>query len=128
MSPMSQRECMANGILVEEPCSPEFQQARRIYVLLLEMGFLPWRRELSMYSTILQCAGQADLVMLAQDGSLVIVDWKRTKQLVYENKFRCLRYPLDLPDTNYWLYATVDGVKRHWDWRAIVAIVGGPRG
>ena len=40
------------------------------------------------------------------DGSLVIVDWKRTKQLVYENRFACLKYPLsNLPDTNYWLYA-----------------------
>ena len=44
--------------------------------------------------------------MLAPDGSLVIVDWKRTKQIVYENRFRCLRYPLShLPDTNYFLYA-----------------------
>ena len=58
------------------------------------------------YSIVLLCAGQADLVMLAPDGSLVIVDWKRTKQIVYENRFRCLRYPLShLPDTNYFLYA-----------------------
>ena len=102
---MSQRECMVNNILVEEPHSPEFQQARCVYQQLLEMGLRPWRSELSMYSTILQCAGQADLVMVSRDGSLVIVDWKRCKQLVYENKFRCLRYPLSLPDTNYWLYA-----------------------
>ena len=59
-----------------------------------------------MYSIVLQCAGQADLVMLAPDGSLVIVDWKRAKQIVYENRFGCLRYPLShLPDTNYSLYA-----------------------
>ena len=97
---------MVNGIHVEEPCSGEFQQARRMYRQLLEMGLRPWRSELSMYSTILQCAGQADLIMSAEDGALVIIDWKRTKQLVYENKFRCLRYPLShLPDTNYWLYA-----------------------
>ena len=71
------------------------------------MGLQPWRSELSMYSTILQCAGQADLIMRwPDDGSLVIVDWKRTKQLVYENRFACLKYPLsNLPDTNYWLYA-----------------------
>ena len=99
-------ECLVNGIQVEEPHSPEFQQARLIYLELLAMGLRPWRSELSMYSSILQCAGQADLVMRAPDGSLVIVDWKRTKHLTFENKFGCLRYPLShLPDTNYWLYA-----------------------
>ena len=99
-------ECMVNGIEVESPYSPEFQQARAIYVQLLDMGLQPWRSELSMYSAILQCAGQADLIMRwPDDGSLVIVDWKRTKQLVYENRFRCLKYPLSLPDSNYWLYA-----------------------
>ena len=97
---------MVNDVPVESPCSPEFQQARAIYAQLLDMGLQPWRSELSMYSSILKCAGQADLIMLAPDGSLVIVDWKRTKQLVYENRFRCLKYPLsNLPDTNYWLYA-----------------------
>ena len=100
MSPMSQRECMVNGIHVEEPCSGEFQQARRMYRQLLEMGLRPWRSELSMYSTILRCAGQADLVMLARDGSLVIVDWKRVRFLRSEG-FHPLRYPLDrLPDSN----------------------------
>ena len=100
-------ECMVNGVEVESPYSPEFQQARAIYTQLLDMGLQPWRSELSMYSTILQCAGQADLIMRwPDDGSLVIVDWKRTQQLVYENRFRCLKYPLsNLPDTNYWFYA-----------------------
>jgi hypothetical protein len=99
-------ECMVNGVEVEEPHSPEFQQACAIYAQLLDMGLQPWRSELSMYSIVLQCAGQADLVMLAPDGSLVIVDWKRAKQIVYENRFGCLRYPLShLPDTNYFLYA-----------------------
>ena len=100
-------ECMVNGIEVESPWSPEFQQARAVYAQLLDMGLQPWRSELSMYSTILQCAGQADLIMVApEDGSLVIVDWKRTKLLEYENRFRCLKYPLSsLPDSNYWLYA-----------------------
>ena len=100
-------ECMVNNVEVEEPHSREFQQARAIYAHLLDMGLQPWRSELSMYSSILQCAGQADLIMRwPDDGSLVIVDWKRTKQLVYENRFACLKYPLsNLPDTNYWLYA-----------------------
>ena len=99
-------ECMVNNVEVEEPHSPEFQQARAIYAQLLDMGLQPWRSELSMYSTMLQCARQADVVMRAQDGTLVVVDWKRTKQLVYENGFGSLKYPLShLPDSNYWLYA-----------------------
>ena len=100
-------ECMVNGIELESPYSPEFQQTRAIYARLTDMGLQPWRSELSMYSTILQCAGQADLIMRwPGDGKLVVVDWKRTKQLVYENGFGSLKYPLShLPDSNYWLYA-----------------------
>ena len=95
-----------NDVPVESPCSPEFQQARAIYAQLLDMGLQPWRSELSMYSSILKCAGQADLIMLAPDGSLAVIDWKRARQLVFENRFGCLRYPLShLPDANYWLYA-----------------------
>ena len=65
-------ECLVNGIQVEEPHSPEFQQARAIYTQLLGMGLQPWRTELSMYSAVLRCAGQADLIMRSpEDGSLV---------------------------------------------------------
>ena len=100
-------ECLVNDIEVQEPHSPEFQQARLIYSELLAMGLRPFRSELSMYSTILQCAGQADLIMRAPDGSLIVADWKRTKQLAFENSFGRLKYPLcHLPDT------TVDGTDK----------------
>ena len=100
------RECLANGVPVEEPHSPEFQQAQSIYAQLLKMGFRPFRTEMSLYSAMLNCAGQVDLIMLDDAGSFVIVDWKRTKKLFYENRFSTLRYPLShLPDSNYWLYA-----------------------
>ena len=99
-------ECMVNDVPVDEPHSPEFQQAQTIYTRLIDMKLRPFRSELSLYNARLRCAGQADLVLLDEEDGLVIVDWKRTKQLVYENRFGALRYPLShLPDTNYWHYA-----------------------
>ena len=99
-------EYMVNDQPVEEPHSPEFQQAQSIYAKLLDMGLRPYRSELCVYHDKLRCAGQADLVMLDEKDNMVVVDWKRTKKLVYENRFRTLRYPLShLPDSNYWIYA-----------------------
>ena len=99
-------ECMVNDMPVGEPHSPEFKRAQAIYARLLDMGLRPFRAELSLYNDQLNCAGQLDFVMLDDHGGFVIIDWKRTKSLAYENRFGALRYPLShLPDSNYWLYA-----------------------
>ena len=99
-------EMMANGWEIEEPCSPEFQQANMIYDQLLNMGLRPYRTEASIFHSGLRLAGQIDLLLQDAEGRLVIADWKRVKEIKTDSSFGHLIYPLDhLPDANYWKYA-----------------------
>jgi len=111
-----QCECLVNDISVEAPHSPEFQQAQIIYQQLLKMGMTPYRTELSMYNTKLDCAGQADLIMRDEGKDcLVIVDWKRVRQMKFDNRYEHLKYPFQhLPDCNGSLYAMQLSVYAHF--------------
>ena len=98
-------ECLMNGVAVEEPHSPEFTRVNQIYHALLMQGMVPHRTELSIFHCGLRVAGQIDALFLDASWRLVIVDWKRVRNLRTEG-FDPLRYPLDrLSDSNYWIYA-----------------------
>lgn len=99
-------EHFLNGFTIAEPHSPEFKQARIICDALAAEGLTAFRTELPMFHVGLQMAGQADLLCKDKHGNYAIVDWKRTKELRWENKFRSLKPPLQhLPDCNYYVYA-----------------------
>jgi len=102
-----QAEQMCNGLEIEEPHSPEFKQARIAYqVLLLDRGYSPYRAESNLFHCGLVLAGQPDLLMTDQRGEIVIVDWKRSKSMKFENAHGSLKYPLEhIPDSNFWLYS-----------------------
>jgi hypothetical protein len=69
-------------------------------------GFVPLRTEWLVFKEDLQLAGSIDMVYTKPDGTLAIYDWKRTKELKYENKWQSMKAPIDhLPDTNYWHYS-----------------------
>ena len=96
----------ANGRRVEEPHSPEFTQVLRLLQEIISRGWTLYRAEVNIFSCVLCCAGQPDLVCRDLAGDLVIVDWKRIAKLPVENKFAALRYPFhQLPCTSYWKYA-----------------------
>ena len=98
-------ECLLNGVEVNEPQSPEFVQVRTLYRAFLLRGMTPHRTELCVFHCGLRVAGQIDALFLDPDCKLVIVDWKRVRNIRTEG-FDPLRYPLDhLPDTNFWMYS-----------------------
>ena len=98
-------ELLMNGVEIPEPHSPEFKQVRAIYDALLLRGMTPHRTELCIFHCGLRVAGQIDALFLDSDSRLVIVDWKRVRNL-RTVAFDPLRYPLDqLPDCNYWIYS-----------------------
>ena len=98
-------ELLMNGVAVEEPHSPEFKQVREICRALLLRGMTPHRTELCIFHCGLRVAGQIDALFLDANWKLVIVDWKRVRNLRSEG-FDPLRYPLDrMPDSNYWIYS-----------------------
>ena len=100
-------ECMMNGVPVQQPHSPEFQQAQLIFDHVTRaMGLKPFRAEICLFSPKLRCAGQADALFQDAGGRIVLGDWKRVKALKYENRYAPLRYPLGhLDDCSWSLYA-----------------------
>jgi hypothetical protein len=69
---------------------------------------LPYRTEWMIYHEDLKIAGSVDMVYRNPDGTLLIYDWKRCKEIVKTNAYgstattECVRH---LPDTNFWHYA-----------------------
>ena len=99
-------EQAANGRVVQEPHSPEFAQVLQLFSAFEHNGWTPYRTELNVFHNGLRCAGQPDLLCEDAGGRIVIVDWKRVKDLPCENAHASFLYPLDhLPDASWWKYA-----------------------
>lgn len=66
----------------------------------------PYRTEWEVWDEELKLAGSIDMVYRRKsDGTLCIYDWKRAKEMKYENNFDSGFGPAShLPDTNYWHY------------------------
>jgi len=68
----------------------------------------PYRTEWTVYHEDVCIAGSIDMVYENPDGSLMIYDWKRAKDIVKSSAFmkyaqtECISH---IPDTNFWHYA-----------------------
>ena len=72
----------------------------------IPQGFEPLRTEWLVFKEDIKLAGSIDMVFKKPDGTLAIYDWKRAKEIRYENVWQSGLPPLDhLPDTNYWHYS-----------------------
>ena len=70
--------------------------------------FRPYRTEWTIYDEDLKLAGSIDMVYENPDGSLMIYDWKRCKDISTINTFN--QYAIthcisQYPDSNFWHYA-----------------------
>ena len=67
----------------------------------------PYRTEWTIYNEDIKIAGSVDMVYVNPDGTLLIYDWKRCKEIVCENMYGstaitpCIKH---VPDTNFWHY------------------------
>jgi hypothetical protein len=69
-------------------------------------GLIPYRTEWLVYKEDIKLAGSIDMVYKKPDGTYAIYDWKRAKEIKYENSWQKALMPLEhLPDTNYWHYS-----------------------
>ena len=99
-------ECYYNDVPVEND-SIEFQ-----YFLQFARDFShlkPYRTEWMVFYEELKLSGSIDMVFEnPQDGTLLIYDWKRSKEIKWEDGFgktaktECINH---LPDTNFWHYS-----------------------
>lgn len=71
-------------------------------------GLKPYRTEWMIYHEDLLLAGSIDMVFENEDGTIMIYDWKRAKDIVKSTPFmkyaktECISH---IPDTNFWHYA-----------------------
>lgn len=72
------------------------------------MDLKPYRTEWLIYDEDVKLAGSIDMVYENPDGSLMIYDWKRSKEIKKTNSWNqsaiteCIEH---LPDTNFWHYS-----------------------
>jgi hypothetical protein len=111
-----QIECYLNGYDIAEPHSPEFAMMLQFERVFLDaLGLTPWRVEMNLFHCGLRLAGQADLLCKDHAGKLVIMDWKRSREIkerAYRNEMQ--RPPLNhLPNTNRHCYNLQLNTYRH---------------
>lgn len=112
-----QAEAYLNGMVVEEPHSPDFQRFLLISNALWEIGWKPFRTEVCLVHIGLCVCGQLDALFCNDAGELCLLDWKRSKCVIFENRFRALKEPLNLmDDCNGFLYALqLNTYRRPWE-------------
>lgn len=90
----------------DEPRSIEYNYFLNFIKAFPELK--PYRTEWTIYDEEVRIAGSVDMVYEKPDGTLMIYDWKRAKEIVKTTAFMkfaktdCISY---IPDTNFWHYA-----------------------
>lgn len=67
----------------------------------------PYRTEWMVFDTSLKLAGSIDMVYEQEDGTLLIYDWKRSKEIKKSNRWQSStsEYLKHVPDSNFWHYS-----------------------
>ena len=69
-------------------------------------GLTPYRTEWLVFNPDIRLAGSIDMVYIKPDGTFAIYDWKRSKEIKFENRYQKGIGPLShLDDCNYWHYS-----------------------
>jgi hypothetical protein len=98
-------ECYYNQIDVKND-SIEYQYFQNF--LKENTHLLPYRTEWTIYHEEWKIAGSVDMVYENPDGTLLIYDWKRCKEIIKVNPYggkamtACIKH---LEDTNFWHYS-----------------------
>jgi len=101
-------ECPNENNSIEYTYFKNFQQT---YSYLI-----PYRTEWTVFDKELKIAGSIDMVFQNEDGSLLIYDWKRCKDITKTtsfNKYSNNSLISHIPDTNFWHYSLQLNVYKH---------------
>ena len=98
-------ECFYNNIEVSNN-STEYQHFQNFHND--NKNLVPYRTEWMIWDKSLKFAGSIDMVFENEDGTLMIYDWKRCKQIIKApqfNKYSVTKCIDHIPDTNFWHYS-----------------------
>jgi len=102
----NQIECYYNNVEQEGEASLEYSYFQNFIAVCPDLK--PYRTEWTVYHEEARIAGSIDMVYENPDGTLMIYDWKRAKDIVKSTGFMkyaktdCISH---IPDTNFWHYA-----------------------
>lgn len=105
-----------NSEPVVNPNSTEFKYFLSFWEQFnkVNQGFFPYRTEWLVYDEAKKLAGSIDCVLSNAAGELVILDWKRSKEIKMENKYEKGLGPfMCLDNCNYWHYTLQLNLYRH---------------
>lgn len=93
-----------NGNLPVEPKTVEFGYFKRFWANFQREneGWRPYRTEWIVYDEKRMISGSIDMVLINEKGNLVLMDWKRSKEIKYDNRWEKGRGPCShLDHCNY---------------------------
>ena len=98
-------ECYYNNNTVQDD-TPEYKQFLD-FQAKIGRKMKPYRTEWTVFDEELKIAGSIDMIFENPDGTLVIYDWKRSKEIKKTNFFEnatteCINH---LPASNFWKYS-----------------------
>lgn len=105
-----------NGQLNDEPSTLEFKQFKAYWNKFQKVNpsWFPYRTEWIVYDEVKKIAGSIDMTFSNPQGELIIVDWKRSKNIQTSNHWQKGFGPFShLDDCNYNHYTLQLNIYRH---------------
>lgn len=101
---------------LKNPDSKEFKLFLNFWeqIKIAYSTFVPYRPEWIVYDEDIGLCGSIDLVLSDNDGNVIIIDWKRSKEIKFENKWQKATAPFqNYDDCNYLKYSLQLNFYRH---------------
>lgn len=101
---------------IKNPDSKEFKMFLDFWKDITTMypTFYPYRAEWVIGDETIGLCGSIDLVLTDKDGNLIIIDWKRSKEIKFENKWQKAAAPFQsFDDCNFSKYSLQLNLYRH---------------
>lgn len=101
---------------LKNPDSKEFKLFLKFWeqIKVAYPQFTPYRPEWIVYDEDIGLCGSIDLVLSDNNGNVIIIDWKRTKEIKFENRWQKAAAPFqNYDDCNYLKYSLQLNFYRH---------------
>jgi len=96
-----------NGLEVNDSSTIEFKYFLSYWKFLMSKSYTPYRTEWRIFDEIYLVAGSIDFAMKDENGDIVLIDWKRYKEIKKTNKFEKGYPPFHKLDNCNYIHASI---------------------